>query len=343
MNWEKTQLELYVESQLKSKFGDNRGDAYFTNYASARAKVLNEIKQIQGVEPGLSDHGPDHIADVMKQVLAIISSDEKTHELSALDLYILLLAVLFHDVGNLFGRTEHNQKIAEAYDFARGVHANVRREKSLVLRAAQAHTGRSSVGDTNTLIELNDKEHFDGEIIKLQSIAAILRFADELAEGPQRTTEFFRTNVGYKDSQVWHQYASCTNIAVDRGNGRICLTYEIELKEYRSSNNDIDRPQLLELLTKIRSRISKLDQERRYTRYYCDLLSVFKKTESRLNFWSNGLLVPLEFAFDLDDLVVPSSSSETGTDIAARKFGATEALADRLDDVLRAMEQNHDK
>lgn len=339
MNWEKTELEGYVETQLRSKFGPNKGDAYFTDYASARSKVLNEIKQIQGVESGLSDHGPDHIADVMKQVFAIISDDDQVHQLSPLDLYILLLAVLFHDVGNLFGRINHNQKIAEVYDFARGTQSNIRREKALVLRAARAHTGQSKGGDSNTLIELNDKENLDGAIIKLQSIAAILRFADELAEGPQRTTEFFRMNIGYGKSQLWHQYASCTNVAVDRGNARVCLTYEIELSEYRDANGKINRDSLIELLACIRHRIGKLDQERRYTRYYCELLSVFKKTEIRLNFWSNGLPVPLEFGFELDDLVIPGASNDPSTEFAARKFGTTEALADKLDESLTAMEQ----
>lgn len=338
MSWEKTEFEAYVESQLKLKFGPSKGEGLFAGYITARSKVINEIKQIQGVESGLSDHGPDHIRDVMKQVFAIISPDENVHKLSALDLYVLLLAVLFHDVGNLFGRSEHNQKIAEVYDFARGTDAGVRREKAIVLRAAQAHTGRSSSGDTNTLVELDDRAHLDGEIIKLQSIAAVLRFADELAEGPQRTTEFFRTRIGYDESQIWHQYASCTNVAVDRLNGRICLTYEIELKEYRAADKSIERHRLLELLSKIRSRVGKLDQERRYTRYYCELLSVFKKTEIQLNFWSNGILVPLEFAFVLDDLVVPSASSDSTSDAISQKFGATEDLANRLEKALLTME-----
>ncbi len=340
MSWLKTELEIYVESQLKQKFGSDKGEAYFADYVSSRSKVLDEIGQIQGVETQLSDHGPKHIADVMKQVLMLISTDEQTHKLHALDLYVLLLAVLFHDVGNLFGRSGHNTRIAGVYDFARGTSANVRHEKTLVLRAARAHTGQSTAGDKNTLFDLNDREHLNGEIIKLQTIAAVLRFADELAEGPQRTTEFFRNTIGYGESQIFHQYASCTHVAVDRAHGRICLTYEIELKDYLAADKSIDRKRLIELLDCIQHRIGKLDQERRYTRYYCELLSVFKKTEVRLNFWSNGSPVAFDIAFELDDLVIPGTNGDA-KETVSRKFGTTESLANKLDKCLSSMEKSH--
>jgi hypothetical protein len=340
VSWVKTDLEVYVESQLKQKFGSDKGEAHFANFVSSRTKVLDEIGQIQGVEPLLSDHGPKHIADVMKQVLMLISTDEQIHKLQALDLYVLLLAVLFHDVGNLFGRFGHNNRIAAVYDFARGTSADVRHEKALVIRAARAHTGQSTTGDKNTLFELNDREHLNGEIIKLQTIAAVLRFADELAEGPQRTTDFFRNSIGYGESQIYHQYASCTHVAVDRAHGRICLTYEIELKEYRAANGTIDRPRLIELLECIQHRIGKLDQERRYTRYYCELLSIFKKTEVRISFWSNGFPVALDIAFDLDDLVVPGTNGDA-KETVTRKFGTTETLANKLDECLLSMEKSH--
>jgi hypothetical protein len=279
----------------------------------------------------------------MNRVLAVISTERNQHGLSAADLYILLLAILFHDVGNLFGRDKHNERIGEVFDFARGVHASVRREKLLIVKAARAHTGRSATGDKDTLTELDDREHFNGGVIKLQSIAAILRLADELAEGPQRTTEYFRTAVGYADgSNIFHQYASCTHVAADRGNGRICLTYEIDLNEFRLDGIRIDRERLLELLSFVRHRICKLDQERRYTRFYCDSLAAFKKTEVRLNFWHNGSLVPMEFYFDLDDLVVPGANDLTGEDLVLRKFGSSESVADKLSEVLATMESSHE-
>lgn len=343
MSWVKTDFEKYVESVLVKRYGEEKAEVLFSGYVTARTKVIKEIKQIQGVEPDLSDHGPDHIADVMNRVLAVISDDDSQHGLDAADLYILLMSILFHDVGNLFGREKHNERIGEVFDHCRGTESAVRREKALVVKAARAHTGRSATGDKDTLTELDDKEHFDGGVIKLQSIAAILRLSDELAEGPQRTTEYFRNAVGYADgSKIFHEYASCTHVTADRGNRRICLTYEIVLNDYREGDGALNRTRLLELLSFVRHRICKLDQERRYTRFYCDALGAFKKTEVRLNFWSNGSPVPFDFSFDLDDLVVPGSNAATDEDLVLQKFGTSESVADRLSDTLSTMESDNE-
>jgi len=142
--------------------------------------------------------------------------------------------------------------------------------------------------------------------VQLRNIAAVVRLADELAEGPQRTTEFYRTHIGYEpDSKVFHQYAACTNVTADRKNERIRLTYEIQLTEFTSNDASERRAALAGFLAFLLHRIGKLDEERRYARFYCPVLAAFKQTDVVINFADGGAILPINVRFQLDDLVIP--------------------------------------
>lgn len=307
--WIETEFERHMFHRLAAELGNDRARSMQSQFIVARDKVLHEIKNIQGVESQLSDHGPDHIGNVLNNVISLISIDESIHKLSARELYILGLVVLFHDVGNLFGRDDHHHRIGEVYDWARGVDSINRREKTLILRAASAHTGITRSGSRNTLAEVEQAEHFEGKPIALRTIAAILRLADELAEGPQRTTEFFRTTIGYEQaSQKFHQYAACTHVSADRAFERLRLTYEFQLNDFELPENIARINDLTDFLDFVLKRVSKLDDERRYTRFYCPLLDAFRQTDVAMNFYSGACQLEFGLNFQLDDLVVPGQS-----------------------------------
>ncbi|MEQ8790074.1 MAG: hypothetical protein RIC55_27505 [Pirellulaceae bacterium] len=311
MSWNETNFERHLNERLVAEFGADRATSMYSRYVAARDKVLNDIRQIQGVEPNLSDHGPDHLANVMENAYSLISGNHEEHGLSATDLYVLALVIVFHDVGNLFGRENHHVNIGKVFDWARGAAAEVRRERTLVIKAAQAHTGTNNEGSRNTLIAVDPADHLEGRQVQLRHIAAVLRFADELAEGPQRTTDFYRTHIGYDpDAAMFHQYAACTHVSADRANERIRLTFEILLDDFQGSQPEKTNA-LATLLTFILHRISKLDEERRYARFYCPILLSFKQTDVVINFTHGGTLLPVDVRFQLDDLVVPGEHVST--------------------------------
>jgi len=339
MSWTETDFERHVRERLTVEFGPDRATSIYSRYVTARDKVLGEIRHIPGVEPNLSDHGPAHLANVMENVFSLVSGDPQVHGFSAMDLYVLALVVVFHDVGNLFGRDNHHTNIGKVYDWARGVAADVRREKTLVIKAAQAHTGTNSTGSRNTLIAVDLVDHLDGRQIQLRHIAAAMRFADELAEGPQRTTDFYREHIGYEAStEVFHQYAACTHVAADRANERIRLTFEIQLDDFKGEPNE-RRAALTAFLTFVLHRIAKLDEERRYAKFYCPILSVFKQTDVVINFSKGATLLPIDVRFQLDDLVIPGEHEAT---LDARFPGKCKTPSGIADDVYAFAENGED-
>lgn len=319
--WNKTEFEKHLEERLLAEFNSNKAESMFAAYVTSRDKLLRDVfGYIQGVEPDLSDHGADHIEHVFKNATSLISVDQSIHGFSATTLYCLGMAILFHDVGNLFGRTDHHKKIAEVFDWARGTDASVRREKTLILRIARAHTGTAADGTYDTLKEINELDQLGSANVRPRDVASILRFADELAEGQRRTSEFKRINdLIAADSRIYHDYASVTNILADRGTERILVTYEIAVDEFPESDSEDHASKLRRLLQFIYVRAIKLDQERRYAKFYCNALSPFKTTQVVLNFHCNGQILELDLPpLQLDDKTIPGDPARTIPELDTR-------------------------
>ena len=310
--WDNRKFEERMRVALTLEFGKTEGQTIFGQYTGARKILLDDVyDEIRGAEPSLTDHGPNHIGNVLDNVDRLLPSDQ--NYFNAIELYVLGLAVLFHDVGNLEGREGHNKRIAKYYDVARpGKPEQNVNEKRLVVAAAQAHTGMSRSGSLDTLVDVPDAEHLGGTRVRLCEIATLVRFADELAEGVQRTSLFLQAEKKYtRDSMVHHRYASVTNVAIDRGLRRIALTYNVIL-ESLGDNLEERLEEFSVLLQYIYRRITKLEEERKYARFYCpDLLLAFRETTVRIEVVAEGEFLELEIEpIVLSDKVIPEGRSD---------------------------------
>ena len=276
--------------------------SYDQAYSKLDRGLFGEIK---AVEPNLTDHGSKHVDNVLENLTLLLSHDGEIKCLEAVEFYLLGMLTLFHDTGNIHGRDDHQNRVARVFDKIRGTEASVRHERTLIIRAARAHTGKARDGTRDTLQEVAEVDHLEGRTVRLRELAAVLRFADELAEGPQRTSEYRRRNNSYDHkSRIFHDYAAATFVHIDRENQRIALTYEIEVDLY--GNEAHRRTNLREFLAFVYKRILKLDDERRYTRFYSKLLEPFKTTEVQFNFHGGDEILETDLApLKLTDKVVP--------------------------------------
>ena len=304
-----------VEKILES-FPESNAQKLISAYDSSRTKLVENIYgEIKRAEPDLSDHGERHIDNVLDNTFYLLAEDEKLVSISAIEAYCLGMFILFHDVGNLYGRENHNNKITDIFGCVRGNGADILPERRLVLTATRAHTGIGSDGSKDTLADINDSDHLQGNKVRLRELAAILRFADELAEGPQRTSEFLRQNNMYMpEAKIFHDYAASTNIFIDRGGRRIAINYEIEITELLKSKSS--KENLHDFLKFIYSRVIKLDQERRYTRFYTSMLEPFASTEVVFNFhFESKILETGLLPLVLTDKVVPGDQAKQISEI----------------------------
>lgn len=318
-------LEELMITALEKDFKEDKAQELSGRYFLAKSKLNKGLLQwIRVNEPMLTDHSEDHIENVLnnayklleKYVLNLESYNKDTQpKYSGLDLYILCMTILFHDVGNFFQRGGHNQHIQTVINdmFKDFFFGEFKREKSHIITAGRAHTGKNSEGTKDTLRGIPEIEHCGGEPVKLRDIASIVRLADELAEGPQRTCQYMLDKEKVSpESEIYHRYATCTHLMIDTLNGRVSVAYEIELKcNNVSGMTEGDKTDLSKLLDLIHERIFKLDQERKYCGYYCDTLKSIGETQVSFNFFNNGQMLDLRFeSLVLTDLTVPGDTAK---------------------------------
>jgi len=309
MSWEEQSIERKLRAKLKSKLTVTKADELYSDYTSARTELINNIyPEIKTTEPSLSYHDSSHTINVLNNAEKLLEKDDS--DLTPIEFYMLCLCILFHDVGNIEGRQDHQRKISEIYDSVRSKKSRYNDEKRCVMQVVSAHCGDAIDGTKDTLKFVTD-EHVYGEKVRTRKIAAIVRLADELAEGVQRTSEYSIDKGKYPDSSIiYHKYAQATSICIDKEGHRIALDYNIILE---TDDNDslvfhksID---INDMLKFIYYRILKLDQERKYTKHYCDWLSNFKETSIKFTFWVNDTMVGLGLnTIVISDLVIPGDA-----------------------------------
>ncbi|MCF8256903.1 MAG: hypothetical protein K9J06_05090 [Flavobacteriales bacterium] len=281
-------FENLLQASLKEELGDDLGNSYFHRYESVKSKCIDQIySQIVGTEPSLTKHDGSHLEGIFSNLYYLIGSDAKYF--SPYEQYVLALIVVFHDVGNLQGRSAHERKttVGKLYNDMRGTDPKWRQERHIVITASEAHTGKDAQDNpVDTLSKVHKLSNLEeGQPIRLQELAAIFRLADELDEGPRRTS-FVRQGLpsakgGYpNESMPHHEFANNINVFIDRGNGRIVLTYYLNW----DSTTNPDGSKISAELNTLASRALKINDERKYTKYYSHgVLSPFTRTELSIN------------------------------------------------------------
>lgn len=305
MTWEDRPLEKYVESLLTSKL-QSEGKQLWVSYLSTRNEIIGEVLPwIAKHGGGLTDHGVEHIRDVIDNACLLLGiPNQYATETAPIDIncfnphemLVLLTGLLLHDVGNIYGRNRHNQKIGEVWSKLNAWNSWHDNEKQIIIDVGRAHSGKDKDGSTDTLKALSVGNRYFLKIpVKLAPIASVIRFADELAEGPQRTSKFLiDSKLIEPESALYHQYAQITNVSIDRTSGRVALTYHINIdnSSYPKDKSSLES-HLMDLLKMVYSRAAKMNYERQFARHYADILVPFRETSISITFLKSGSTIEL--------------------------------------------------
>lgn len=307
-----TKIEELAFAKLNKEF-PAQAKQWISEYQFERNYVLNEIlEEIKGTFKDGTDHGPRHIENVMENAyeLLIYNND---FGLDGLHLLCLITCILYHDVGNVFDRKDHQLKVERIYTRVWSAEKAQYRfeDRDAIVKITRAHCGKAQDGTYDTLKELTNNLSYKGKSIKAQELGALLRFSDELAEGQQRTSKFRQAENDYAvESKIYHKYAKSVVVTIDPHHARIALTYSILVKK-NSKGKLADKQSLKKLIDFVFQRIEKLDDERQYARHYTKLVGNIKTTSAVLNFIEDNELlpsIPVEMQeIVLTDLKVPGT------------------------------------
>ena len=354
--WETLEFEEIIKAALIRDLQQAHGDTRFGYYTTARKHLLEDIlDEIKRIQPNRTDHGPKHVCDVLQNIQDLLGTsigklDNASRilsegELNGVELYVLGLSALFHDVGNVFKRDDHQKQIAPIYDLAMSSNGGNQdaEQKQLILDICKAHCGEGLDGSKNTLQFVSNRSKIERKEIRPSMLAPILRFADELAEGEQRTSHFMIRQHKYPNRSIqFHRYALSSNVDIDRDHGRILLKYHITLRLPNEADNDgssthgpvISTRGLKKFLTFIYERIEKLNQERQYAKHYCRLLDPFKETSASFMFWYKQRQIPVGLSpVVFSDLVVPGDPQKGVVERNSeyKKAGLIRKLSDAIE------------
>lgn len=198
---------------LSLPFSD--GKDYGTRYKNIREilkPIHDEVKSVVAkIDPTiyLNAHGCEHIKMVIEKMSMILS--HKEIELTPYETYLLLLATQFHDIGHIInGRDNHAADAGKI--IVKIEHPSLDNvEKKRVFDIVKAHTGRE-----NPIGTLPDIDRISNEKVRCRLLSAIIRLADELADGKDRASKFLLElkNCGGTipdESMIFHLFSECLN------------------------------------------------------------------------------------------------------------------------------------
>ncbi|MEC4889747.1 MAG: hypothetical protein RI101_06755 [Nitrospira sp.] len=269
---------LPLEACLKEVSASSRNEFptpqidYFQRYRSVKEWLINNVYKHIGAtlatDGGIyTDHGPDHFDQVIVYAGLMIGAEEPKcvpDRLKPYEVYVLLMAILLHDAGNVYGRIGHEKKAFKLLSEMGALAGDDNVQKKDIADVAQAHGGETPTGDKDTIGILKEHSRHATASFRAQVLAALLRFADEVCENRGRGARVLLDGGAIsKKSEVYHAYAeSVTTAWPDRGAKTIDIKYDIPINRATRLWGKGDGETYL--IDEILLRLEKMDLERKY-------------------------------------------------------------------------------
>lgn len=269
------ELRLKIYPHINIGLAVNSGDVGI--YTDHSGEHFDEVVRYAGILLGLNIEdvtAPDKVVDELKK-------NGKRWLLQPYEIFLLLHAIRFHDVGNIYGRKGHEKKIITVMHNINFVGLDDRAERKIIASIGQAHGGVISDTDSDTIGKLVVSDRHNGGDYRAQFLAAVVRLADEICEGRKRATRV--PNVP-KGNEVFHKYASSID-QCDLRNGRLYIKFSINKEDsttlWGKNNKDTY------LTHEVCKRLDKMELERRYCNMFLPAELQVRKFKATVIIWKH--------------------------------------------------------
>ena len=263
-------------------------DDYWTHYASMlnvlREKFYPHVNVGLAVHSGsiagiFTDHSNAHFDEVVKYAgkLLDIKGQSSNCSLGPYEVFLLLMGIRLHDVGNVYGRDGHERKALDVYKDATPLAMRDRFESLAISRIASVHGGKTASGGKDTISQLPETDRLGSSThFRPRMVAALVRFADEICEHRGRVSSYLiNADKIPPHNLIYHLYAASIKASsVDRSRKTIELEYVVHKKylqkPYSLPIDKSGKQKVKYLLDELLDRLAKLNMERIYCNRFLD-------------------------------------------------------------------------
>jgi hypothetical protein len=188
--WKMTERE--IEKVLKAK---SKSTPFYEKYILFKHRLLNnEYEFWASGFPHGNNHGPGHINRVLDNLDRLVGRNfVKQDALTAYELFLAMMSILYHDVGILRDRAAHADTSAKFIENESDAYFDGR-DLRIIQAAIVSH---SSSKDIETeCAEFSDIELIGGYKVRPRRVAALVRLADELDEDFRRGDPKVASKIG---------------------------------------------------------------------------------------------------------------------------------------------------
>lgn len=224
---------LVEELERRQKKKDPNAEHFLNLYHQTRGHLVKYYYPfIQASCPWFTDHGEAHVDSIITAASALLQrryTGSKRDRINSGELFLLLAAILWHDVGMVVDRVGHAnipRNISESLvELAFGCDVTIQRLTQEIVRAHSSENKLETVQFEEKFTQ--GKETYT---VPARALAAVLRFCDEVSENKSRISAPLLPQVPAESKLYWLYANSIVASECDPVQEMVRLQVEMEVK-----------------------------------------------------------------------------------------------------------------
>lgn len=277
--------------EVYQKMCERNNPLYFYTYFLVKSRLEKSyFPCLRDVQPFKTDHGIGHINRILEKLSHFLYPHLPLPEnlndriIDMENLNLLMHAVLWHDLGNLYGRENHSQNITKVFEEVKSFLYEPPHQK-WILKIAQAHSGPGSI---ENYIEETSATIYDS-VIYPRFLSALLRISDEIDEDSRRVEGRVTSILPEEETAFW-QLCLCTDSIIpvyqtdSLGNAALEIQVKCRMRDKVIGAKWGKKTSEVTAVNEYISRINKMNEERIYCNKFLQQYSAlyFRKID-RIN------------------------------------------------------------
>lgn len=268
--------KLENELKVRAENCDEEAQHYYKKYDLIKDYLQeNYYPWIHDKCRYFTDHGENHVKSIILATSDLLKLQIESNGLKSVEIFLLLSSIIWHDVGMIHGRDLHGENVKNVMDKMSFVYDNAT-IKNAIVQIVKAHTGDLALSKVEKEIHISTK--YGNYKIYLRSLAALLRFCDEISENHTRISiPVLESGEVPDENRLFWEYASCITASFpDPRENTVIIDIRIPVnKVLKKFNLGGKKIYLVEYIIK---RLAKINSERVYCapefRVYVDINSL---------------------------------------------------------------------